>query len=168
MRRRRKGRRQAKPEQEKKRRLHWEKAQHILWYDHMHPHIQHVHTPALSWICWKRSCLGLPQAWVFSELLRRYWWGDRINKCSFTSVTLDYLYHRRPEVCLKIHILDSTADLLSQTLEWGIFSAQSEEAQHLAATGPSSWAWSHCRPPGHSARAGAVGPILPKVSFKNL
>lgn len=35
--------------------------------------------------------------------------------------------------------LDSTADLLNWNLDLGIFSAQSEGAQHPVATGPNSW-----------------------------
>ena len=48
--------------------------------------------------------------------------------CSVTGETLDHLHHHRPQVCLKFMFLDSTADLLSQNLEWGVFSAQSEGA----------------------------------------
>lgn len=35
--------------------------------------------------------------------------------------------------------LDSSIDLLSQSLEWRIFSAQSEGAQHPVAAEPDSW-----------------------------
>ena len=64
--------------------------------------------------------------------------------------------------------LDSTVDLLSQNLEWGIFSAQSEGAQRPVATEPDSWGLEQPQDSWRQARSGAVGPIFSKICFSNL